>query len=452
MNGHDPVASALTGLDRPVRPDPAFEVELLDGLLRRLEDGADLTSRSDPGRPGGRPSGLRRLITIAATLAIAGLAFALLLPLARLGEDAVPSFGPTPAFRSTIRLTWPLPEEAAAEAPSESLVPGTLQTATIIVTVRDQSAWRLDLVEGDAPIGVLPSAGSSAVWDGERLGVRDAATGSGSFHDVPAGFTPLELLAWDEAWADRCPEVEGLGDATVAGRAALTFRCSGGAFTADVTVDADTGLVVAAAGLDGTYESPGPLPFGPGWVLETDDLEIDPSFDPATFRFEATAPPVGSAALTSLRFGEVAPPWSAPLLDGGTFAVDGGRGAPLAVYLWASWCEPCVEGLPGVEAGAGSFEGRVRVVAASFLEPRQYARRAADEARVSDGIVAIAGDRPEVWGIDAIPTLVLLDGEGRFLGAYGGPLSEGELSTILTAVERGEPLPADVGTAGHQLP
>jgi thioredoxin-like negative regulator of GroEL len=57
------------------------------------------------------------------------------------------------------------------------------------------------------------------------------------------------------------------------------------------------------------------------------------------------------------------------------------------------------------------------------------------------------------WGIEAVPTLVLLDAEGRFAGAYRGVISEQEMAQILDALSAGEALP-DIGRAegDHQLP
>lgn len=40
-------------------------------------------------------------------------------------------------------------------------------------------------------------------------------------------------------------------------------------------------------------------------------------------------------------------------------------GKPVLLNLWATWCAPCVEEMPTLDALAGAYDGKVRVVTAS---------------------------------------------------------------------------------------
>ena len=64
-----------------------------------------------------------------------------------------------------------------------------------------------------------------------------------------------------------------------------------------------------------------------------------------------------------VREGDPAPPYSGALLDGRTFSLEGLRGEPVLVNLWATWCAPCREETPFLESLHREWEGAgLRVV------------------------------------------------------------------------------------------
>ena len=62
--------------------------------------------------------------------------------------------------------------------------------------------------------------------------------------------------------------------------------------------------------------------------------------------------------------------------DGTPLALDGPRGEPTYVFLFASWCGPCTLALPFVRADYARFGSRVRFVGVDVLEDAQSARAA----------------------------------------------------------------------------
>ena len=79
--------------------------------------------------------------------------------------------------------------------------------------------------------------------------------------------------------------------------------------------------------------------------------------------------------------------------DGTPLALDGPRGEPTYVFLFASWCGPCTLALPFVRADYARFGSRVRFVGVDVLEDAQSARAAkasdikyADLAIVKDAL------------------------------------------------------------------
>jgi thiol-disulfide isomerase/thioredoxin len=101
------------------------------------------------------------------------------------------------------------------------------------------------------------------------------------------------------------------------------------------------------------------------------------------------------------------------------------RGRTVLLNLWATWCVPCVEEMPTLDAlqralGGPGFE----VVALSIDRAGVEAIRAFYE-KLGLGFLAIYNDPSSRASIatDAggLPTTLLIDGEGRELGRLVGP-------------------------------
>ncbi len=102
----------------------------------------------------------------------------------------------------------------------------------------------------------------------------------------------------------------------------------------------------------------------------------------------------------------------------------GEKGEPLLVNLWATWCAPCVEELPTLEA-LGRREGAPRVIAVS----QDMAPRGSVDAFLEQNRLA----QLEVWHdpemavsstmeADVLPTTILYDAQGREVWRYVGDL------------------------------
>ncbi|MEW6470961.1 MAG: thioredoxin [Actinomycetota bacterium] len=95
--------------------------------------------------------------------------------------------------------------------------------------------------------------------------------------------------------------------------------------------------------------------------------------------------------------------------DGGDFdAVAAQSPVPVLVDLWAPWCGPCRMVAPAVEQVARDLAGRLKVVKVNI-----------DEAP------AVAGR----YSVQAVPTLLVLDGSREVARQVGAPPSPAALRT-----------------------
>ena len=108
-----------------------------------------------------------------------------------------------------------------------------------------------------------------------------------------------------------------------------------------------------------------------------------------------------------------APPLSATLLDGRSFTLQQSAGQVLIVNFWATWCAPCREELPALEA----FRQRhpeVRVLAISLDEARQLpAVRRALQGFGFDAALAAEASYAGYGRIWRLPTTFVIDRDGR---------------------------------------
>ena len=87
---------------------------------------------------------------------------------------------------------------------------------------------------------------------------------------------------------------------------------------------------------------------------------------------EDPAPPQGQAQAGSLtgkidrsHAGDLLPAVALTDPAGKTLDTGGPSGQPVLLNLWATWCAPCVEEMPTLDALAGAYDGKVRVITAS---------------------------------------------------------------------------------------
>jgi thiol-disulfide isomerase/thioredoxin len=128
---------------------------------------------------------------------------------------------------------------------------------------------------------------------------------------------------------------------------------------------------------------------------------------------------------------DLAPELSVPDLEGANVALADLRGAPVVLNFWASWCGPCRQEIPAFSAFAAEHPD-VHVIGVAVDSGD---RDAIEKAARSFGIsyrVAVA-DRGVVsrYGIETLPTTVIIDADGKVKSAHVGTLSKASLVAAL---------------------
>jgi len=129
--------------------------------------------------------------------------------------------------------------------------------------------------------------------------------------------------------------------------------------------------------------------------------------------------------------------------------VAGFRGKVVLLEFWASWCIPCRKGFPFLETLAQKYRPDDFEVVAISMET--------DDDAVFDFVAAFpstflvgrdpSGRAGELYGVAAMPTAVLIGGDGTELARFEGGADSvhQQMERVLEAVMHGRPVPAGAG-------
>lgn len=142
--------------------------------------------------------------------------------------------------------------------------------------------------------------------------------------------------------------------------------------------------------------------------------------------------PHAARGATPPRIGDPAPVLRARAFDGSVVDLAAWRGHPVVLHYWASWCVPCREEMPRLDALYREAHARGLEVLALSADDR-HDRKSAVGIAAAFGFPAGMVDEAEADGFgrpQALPTTWVIDAQGRIsavLRANRGSVSEAAL-------------------------
>ena len=128
------------------------------------------------------------------------------------------------------------------------------------------------------------------------------------------------------------------------------------------------------------------------------------------------------------RVGASAPAWSEPSIPGPKLSLASLRGKAVYLNFFASWCPPCNEEAPQVDALAKNYAGRgLQVVGVDVLENANKAKSFRDAHRLSYPIVIDSGTLRNQYAINGLPVHVFIDRAGIVRKIVVGELSPADM-------------------------
>jgi len=128
---------------------------------------------------------------------------------------------------------------------------------------------------------------------------------------------------------------------------------------------------------------------------------------------------LAAGAARAVNEGEKAPDFALPSLDGGSpVKLSDFRGKVVLVDFWATWCAPCIQSIPEMQALARKMGGQPFAIVGvntdgDDLRLRAFLARHPNEwMQVRDRGGKLAR---ETYGVRGYPTYLVLDREGRIV-------------------------------------
>ena len=112
--------------------------------------------------------------------------------------------------------------------------------------------------------------------------------------------------------------------------------------------------------------------------------------------------------------GQVAPAFTLPDLAGNPVSFSEMRGAVSLVLFWASWCGPCMQEMPEVQAMFEQYRDQgFQVVAVNFGESKTTAQKTVDQLGVTFPVLLDRwGNVAAEYRVMGLPLSFFVDGEG----------------------------------------
>lgn len=109
------------------------------------------------------------------------------------------------------------------------------------------------------------------------------------------------------------------------------------------------------------------------------------------------------------------------------------RGTPVLVNFWASWCVPCRQEMPELQAVRDRYGDRLVVVGINMWDSATDANALLAELGVTypqgtDGGSTVVKD----FGIDSVPSTAFITADGRYAAVANGKPSPAELQEMIT--------------------
>ncbi len=146
----------------------------------------------------------------------------------------------------------------------------------------------------------------------------------------------------------------------------------------------------------------------------------------------------GEAGLDSPLVGQAAPNFKLKTLEDESFDLSKQQGQVIVLDFFATWCGPCVQAMPQVDAVVDEFADKgVKLIAVNMQEDNESVAGLMERLKIEPTVVMdIDGATAAKYNVSAIPQTVIIGRDGKVARLFvgGGPSFAADLRAALEAV------------------
>ena len=143
----------------------------------------------------------------------------------------------------------------------------------------------------------------------------------------------------------------------------------------------------------------------------------------------------GSGASSVARVGQPAPGWRQQTASGGTLSLASLKGKPVYLNFFATWCPPCNEEAPDVNALQKQFASRgLQTVGVDELENPAKAKAFVQKFGLIYPAIVDDGTLQNQYNVNGLPVHVFIDRTGIVRKIVVGEMSKAQISSAIQTI------------------
>jgi cytochrome c biogenesis protein CcmG, thiol:disulfide interchange protein DsbE len=143
----------------------------------------------------------------------------------------------------------------------------------------------------------------------------------------------------------------------------------------------------------------------------------------------------GPGASSTARIGQPAPNWTQTTATGAKLSLDSLRGKPVYLNFFATWCPPCNEEAPDVNALQKQYASRgLQTVGVDELENVAKAKQFVDRFDLVYPAIVDDGTLQSQYNVNGLPVHVFIDRKGVIRKIKVGEMSKADIASSIRAI------------------
>lgn len=143
----------------------------------------------------------------------------------------------------------------------------------------------------------------------------------------------------------------------------------------------------------------------------------------------------GHTSETTARVGAAAPGWTEPTSTGGKLSLESLRGKPVYLNFFATWCPPCNEEAPDINALQKQYAARgLQVIGVDELENANKAAQFVRKYALVYPAVVDDGALQDQYRVNGLPVHVFIDRGGVIRKIVTGEMDKKQIAAAIQAI------------------